>query len=139
MSGYILIIIGIILVILEIFIPSLFIIWFGTASIVVGLLTYILPMGITIQLILIAIISILALFFIRPIIKKWQNKPLPHKEEFLIETDGEGKIKGGKLYYKGTFWNYKSTLEEKLEEGDVVKVLEIKDNIAYVRKAKRYK
>lgn len=139
MAGYILIIIGIILAVLEIFVPSLFVIWFGAASILVGLISYIFPMGITTQLILIAIISLLSIFFIRPIIRKWQNKPLPHKEEFLIEVGGEGEIKGGKLYYKGTFWNYKPVLGEKVEEGDTVKVVEIKDNIAYVRKVKRYK
>lgn len=54
--------IGLVLAVAEMAIPGLFLIWMAGAAIITGVLTWVLPIGLPIQIVIFAVLSILAVF-----------------------------------------------------------------------------
>ena len=119
-SPLLLISIGAFLIALEIFIVSFFIIWFGFASIIVGLISYNFDFQSGhYQIITISVLSIL-LFLVAN--KSLKNIILKPKEKLGIEEKTKiGIVKNGKIEYDGTFWRYES--KDILKDGDKVKII----------------
>lgn len=126
--------IGIRLIGLESIIMSFFVIWFGFGLILVGLSSYIIVYpNIYIQFISVLLVSSLLLFLLKnKFVKKFIKEP--EEDKNFLDEEGEGIIKEGKLYYKGSFFNIKSTDDSSYKENETVNVLKIKLNDAYVKK-----
>ena len=135
LSPTLLIAIGIFLIATEAITFSFILFWFGLASIIVGLLSFIIDFPtLAWQLTAISIIALLSLFSLRTkalelFLKTKENDEV--KDNFL-NTGGDGVVKNSKVYYKATFWDC-DTLEE-FEEGEKVRVLEAKRGKVIIEK-----
>lgn len=127
--------VGFILIALEAFTPLFIFLWFGVASIITASLTYFnIISDIKIQIIVIAVLSLLLLFSLRNImIKKILNMQEKEIKDDFLNVTGEGIIKEGKVYFKATFWNIDSD-EENFQEGEKVIVLETFGNSAKIKR-----
>lgn len=127
---------GVFLIALEAIISSFILIWFGIGFLITAFISVLFPYkdGVW-QLATIAIISLGLLLVLR---KKSLEKFLQSDEEindnFLNEM-GIGEIKNGKVFFKGTFWEIDSNLDEnEFEEGEKIKVLKTYKNFASIEK-----
>lgn len=133
---YVLLAIGVVLVALEAVITSFIVIWFGIGFIIVGIISKFYAFDSSIwQLSTIAIISLILLVLLR---KKILEKFLFSQEEVndnFLDEKGEGIIKSKKVFYKGTFWEIQSNLNEnEFEEDEKVVVLGTHKNHAKIEK-----
>lgn len=135
-SPLILIAVGIGLIALEALLFSFIVFWFGMATIIVGLLSYlnIFEDGLW-QLSTIAILSMLLLFTMRS--KALQlflkSKDQEYNDNFLNE-EGVGVIKESNVYYKATNWRIDPMNKDEFKEGEQVHVLSVKKGIATIKK-----
>ncbi|WP_236861376.1 NfeD family protein [Campylobacter sp. RM16192] len=112
------------LIVAELLIGSFFIMFFGLGFLIVGIFGFFIEMLWYHQILLVAIISIILLFTLKkPIEEKFYNSKNEVKDDFLNES-GIGEVKEGKVYFKGTLWNY----DGELKEGDKVQVIGTKVN-----------
>lgn len=126
--------IGIFLIAFEIFIPNFVIIWFGIASLIVGLIGLIFEFQNSLhQFALISIIGLILLISLRKRVKSSLLTSSDKKvnDDFLKEggvgiTESEEMIN-----FRGTLWRHNS--DKKLKRGERVEILYIKDNIAYLK------
>lgn len=131
MDFWILLCVGILLVILEIFFASFFLIFLGLGFIFAGLFELAFGFSsfgvnpIVLQAIFIAVISIVLLIFLKPYFKKLFSSSEKLKEDFLDES-GEGEIKDNMVYFKGTLWAFEGSA--KYSEGQIVKIKGVKNN-----------
>jgi len=138
-SPLMLIAIGIGLIALEALLFSFVLFWFGVATIIVGVLSYLHIFGDGLwQLSSIAILSMILLFFLRSKVLQLflKSKDGEHDDNFFNE-EGVGVIRNGSLYYKATYWNIDPMNKEKFEDGEQVHVLSINKGIATIEKLKR--
>lgn len=70
LGGWSWIILGMVLIAAEIFMPGAFLIWFGLSAALTGIITLILPIGWHVQLIIFTLLAVLCLVFIRRILKQ---------------------------------------------------------------------
>lgn len=117
--GLVWIIAGIILFFLEFAMPGFIIFFFGTGALIVGLLCFLLPISLNMQLILFIVISLVTLFFMR---KKMQSifmgkvrngKELDDSlDDFLGQKatviEKISPKRAGKIELHGTLWNAES-------------------------------
>ncbi len=91
--------------------------------------------NIFLQLILVSIFSLILLYLFRKRVKNRFFKAQKEiKDDFLNES-GYGEVKSGKIFYKGTFWDFEANIDVDLyKEKDKVFVEKTKNNIAYIRK-----
>ena len=133
-SPMVLIGVGIILIALEAFIYSFFIVWFGIGLIIVGVLSnfYNFSDGMW-QLAFTAVIALLLLFTLRAKIssKFLKEQDQAPKEDFLNQT-GRGVIKNNKVYFKATYWDIKS--DDNFKDGEEVEVVEASKGVARIKK-----
>lgn len=128
LSPMILIAGGILLILSEIFLFSFFIIWFGISSLVLGIISIYYPFeSLSSQLVFISILS-MALFFL--FAKPLKSIFLTPDEELHDKREKRAVIKNGKVFYEGSFWNYRSDI--KLQEKDEVNVVSRDGNILNV-------
>ncbi|TLD82059.1 hypothetical protein LS68_003420 [Helicobacter sp. MIT 05-5293] len=131
MSFWILLSIGVVLVVAEMFSGSFFLLFVGFGFVLTGILEWLIGFEnlgmnpIFIQTALICLISILSLIFIKPSIKRLLQKSEEYKEDFLDEQ-GEGEIKQGMVYFKGTLWSFEG--DRHYDEGQKVRVKGVKNN-----------
>ena len=145
-SGIIWAMFGIILFLVELFIPGLVIFFFGFGGLVTAFTTY---LGITVslnsQLIVFIITSVLALLLFRKLIKK---KFMEGSEELDVDKYNIqiGKIVsvteliepnevGGKVRYQGSPWSAESS--ERIGPGESVKITGFKNLTLIVEKIKK--
>jgi len=133
---YILFAIAIALITLEMFLYSFIVIWFGLGFIIVGFLSFFYPFERAIwQLAIVSIISLAFLFLFR---KKFLAKFLKSQKELkdnFFDEKGVGEIKNSKVFYKGTYWEINSDIDEKeFIEGEKVLVLKVSNNHATIQK-----
>jgi membrane protein implicated in regulation of membrane protease activity len=120
---------GILLISLEVFLFSFFIIWFGFSSIAVGVITHFYPFESGgLQL---GIISVLALVLFFLLAKPLKEKLMRPKESLTDRKVEVGTLKNGRILYDGTFWSYRC--DEVLSDGDKVEVLEREGNTLSVK------
>lgn len=136
LEPYILLAIGIILVAIEAFMVSFIVIWFGIGFIIVALISLFVTFSNGIwQLAIASLISVILLFLLR---KKSLDKFLKSQVEVsdnFFDEEGIGEIKNSKVFYKGTYWEIDSDVDEKeFKEGEKVIVLKVSNNQAQIKK-----
>lgn len=133
-SPTVLIAIGIVLVALEALLLSFFIFWFGIATVIVGISSYFITYSNGLwQLASIAILALVLLTMLRTkaigLLMKAQGRD--HDDDFFNES-GEGIIKEGRVYFKGTYW--KIDASQKFKNNEKVRVTGTKGSVAFVEK-----
>lgn len=123
MSSLYLLCIGIFLGILELLVGSFYIIFFAIGFIIVGAINLIKPLDLELQIILIAVISLVLLIIFKFFVK---TKKVENYGDDFLNTQGEGVVKNGMIYYKGSFWQTTDNLT--LKEGEIVKIEKIHNN-----------
>lgn len=135
--------IGLVLFIFELLTPGFFIFFFGLGAWVTALICLIGDPGINLQIIVFATISVLSLISLRKIIKKklFYNKGNASdaiEDEFTgrnaIAKNDFGLEKTGKVEFKGTDWNSRSTSE--IKKGQTVVIIE-KENFTLIVEPKK--
>ena len=135
-NPYILLGIGVILIGLEAVIASFILIWFGIGFILTAFISmgYDFSDGVW-QLACVAIISLALLAMLR---KKVLEKFLKSEEEItdnFLSEGGTGEIKNGKVFFKGTYWEIDSELDDnEFESGEKVEVIKTYRNSAVIKK-----
>lgn len=120
---------GILLISLEVFMFSFFIIWFGFASIVIAGVTLFYPFESgTVQLGYISIIALTLFFILAKPLKERLMKPA---EKLHDEKREVGVLKNNRIMYSGTFWNYHT--EDRVLEGDEVEIIKKDGNTLIVK------
>lgn len=133
---YILLAIGVALVALEALIASFILIWFGISFIIVAIISYFLVFsGAVWQLATVSLISIILILVLRKkVVEIFLKSKVEVSDDYLNEK-GIGEIKNSKVFYKGTYWDIDSQLDEKeFIEGEKVEVLKTFKNKATIEK-----
>ncbi len=132
LSPSLLIGIGVVLIGLEMLVGTFYILWFGVGFFVVGVMEYFMPFSNALYQISLALtISLVLLFSLKKHISNLLHKSEKEvKDDFLNEV-GEGVIKEGMVFYKGTLWEYEPK-DLHVKEGLHVKVLSTKKNKAKI-------
>ena len=133
---FILLAIGIALIAFEALIASFILIWFGVGFVVIAIVSsvYMFSDGIW-QIAAASIISLLLLFLLRKkVLEKFLNSRKDISDDFLNEK-GIGEIRNSKVFYKATYWDIDSNIDEKeFVEGEKVVVLKTHKNTAIIEK-----
>ena len=133
---FILLAIGIALIAFEAVIASFILIWFGVGFVVIAIVSsmYMFSDGIW-QIAAASIISLLLLFLLRKkVLEKFLNSRKDISDDFLNEK-GIGEIRNSKVFYKATYWDIDSNIDEKeFIEGEKVVVLKTHKNTATIEK-----
>ena len=133
---YILLALGVALVVLAALIASSSVIWFGIGFLIVAIISFffIFSAGVW-QLATISLISIFLILFLRKkVVDTFSKSKIEVSDDFLNEK-GIGEIKNSKVFYKGTYWEIDSNLDEKeFFEGEKVLVLKTSKNMASIEK-----
>lgn len=137
------IVIGLILVTVELFVPVFVLVWLGVSSIVIGILSFFIPMSFGFELVLFGFLSVLFLLlwhkFVSP---KITNQTLAGlSKEAMIgqigmvisynDDQGRGKLKFPAPVVGNDEWEFIYSGE--LENGDKVKVTDISGNSLIVK------
>ena len=133
---YILLAIGVALIALEAVIASFVLIWFGIGFVLTALLSYFLAFNDGIwQIATASIISLILLLMLR---KKTLESFLKSKRNIsdnFFDEKGIGEIRESKVFYKATYWDIDSKLDEKeFVDGEKVVVLKTHKNKATIEK-----
>ena len=121
---YLMLAAGVALIALEFMLGSFFVLFFGLGFLAVGVLGFFIDIAWEYQILLIAIVSLVLLFALRkPLKAKFNSHENELKDDFLNES-GDGEIREGMVYYKGTLWRY----DGNLAEGTKVRVQGTKGN-----------
>ena len=133
---YILLAIGVALIAFEALIASFVLIWFGFGFILTALISYVYIFSDGLWQIAIASIFslILLLLFRKKALESFLKSKKDISDNFLDEK-GIGEIKNSKVFYKATYWDIDSTIDEKeFVEGEKVIVLKTHKNHATIEK-----
>lgn len=133
---YTLFAIGFVIITLEVFIYSFVVVWFGIGFLIVALSSLFFPIDSLIwQLAMVSVISLLFLVLFRKKLLAKFSKPERQMSDNFFDEKGFGEIKNGKVFFKGTYWEFDSNIDEtEFEDGEKVIVLKIKDNQASIKK-----
>ena len=133
---YILLAIGITLIALETFIGSFIVIWFGLGFIITAGISYFYEFSDGIwEIATVSVISLLLILFLRKKFTKIFMKSDINVSDDFFNEKGIGEIKNSKVFYKGTYWDIDSLVEEKqFFEGEKIVVLKILKNNATIKK-----
>jgi inner membrane protein len=124
-------IIGLVLFLLELVVPGFVIFFFGVGAWVTALVCLIADPGINLQIIIFAVVSVLALLGLRKMIQKRffyskDNRSEAVEDEFTgkeaIAIGDFGSDKRGKVEFKGTQWKAESGSE--IKAGQTVIIIE---------------
>ena len=133
---FILLAIGIALIAFEALIASFILIWFGVGFVLTAIISsmYMFSDGIW-QIAAASIISLFLLFLLRKkVLEKFLNSRKDISDDFLNEK-GIGEIRNSKVFYKATYWDIDSNIDEKeFVEGEKVVVLKTHKNTAIIEK-----
>lgn len=136
-SGYILASIALAFFIFELFfgVGTFVLIWFGFGFLAVLICSIFYTFDLAlVQVSLAFVFSVILLLIFRKkllnYIRKSADKKI--KDDFLNES-GIGTFKEGKIYFKGTFWDYEPS-NLKLNSKEKVKVISAKNNIVKIEK-----
>jgi membrane protein implicated in regulation of membrane protease activity len=124
------VIMGVALLIIEIFSVSFFAVFFGLGALVTALLTYInLTNDTAVQIVTFLIVSVVSLLFFRKqILESFHKKGEQYSElvnekakvSTAIPAKGEGKV-----FYRGSDWIAEATSEVAIPEGNMVKITKV--------------
>jgi len=134
---YVWIIVGIAIMSMELFLPGFILCFFGLGAVLTGLLMIFIPMGVNVQLILFAILSIVSLVSFRRYAQGYftgrisNTKPLGASMELhtgetaIVTEDIIPNSPKGKVEFHGTAWNADSDVE--IKKGVQVTIVERHD------------
>lgn len=130
---------GLFLVLMEFFIPGIFVIFFGIGAVITGIAQYSLQISLAYQLTLWILSSLTLLFFGAGFMKKLfpaeeKYVPVP-RDSFkgrVVKVTKKVKIdkRGGRISYQGTEWDAIST-DSEIEEGDYATIVD-RNNLTYL-------
>ena len=134
MSALMLLGAGIVIIIAEIFLGSFFLFFIGIGLCVTSALEFFVGFEtfgnpFIWQAISICVCSFVSLIVLRKPIKSWFSRSQVYEDKLC--EGGEGEIREGMVYFKGTLWAYENT-KHSFKEGDKVKVKKILDNKAII-------
>lgn len=127
---------GLLLVGLELLLTTFVLLFFGLGFVLVGLITFQLPLSGEAQILAAIVIGALLTFLLRP----WFLKSMQAEEVILetLQTGDFGRIitgpDGFRIDYKGTTWAIQNARQFELVEGEEVEVLQLKNNQAIIQK-----
>ena len=133
---YILLAIGVALIAFEAVIVSFVLVWFGVGFVLTALISYIYIFGDGIwQIATASIISLILLLLLRKkVLESFLKSKKDISDDFLNEK-GIGEIRNSKVFYKATYWDIDSKIDEKeFVEGEKVVVLKTHKNTATIEK-----
>jgi membrane protein implicated in regulation of membrane protease activity len=115
--------IGLILIGLEIVSGTMFALWFGVATVGVGVLSYFFEFPTLFhQITIVSIVTLIGFFYFAKRKEKLEEK----------EKSSFGTIQGDKVSFEGTLWSYRS--EDNFSDGDEVIVLSKDGNTLSIKK-----
>lgn len=131
---------GIILFILEIFVPGFFLVCLGIGC-MGGSLVAALGLGVAPQLIAFSAFALLAFFTVRPILMKrmWNGPDVRTNMDALVGQRGrvtqdfEPGLRLGRVSAAGDDWRAESTSDRSLRVGDLVEVIRVDSNTLIVK------
>ena len=136
---YILLGIGVILIGLEAIVTSFILIWFGLGFVIAAFVS--IGYDFTDGIWQLGIVAIVSLIFISLLRKKALEKFLSSQQNItdnFLEEGGIGEIKNSKVFFKGTYWEIDSSLEDSdFKENEKVKVLKTYKNFAKIVKKEK--
>lgn len=121
---YLVLAFGMLLVVAELLVGSFFLLFFGLGFLAVGILGFFIDFSWHVQILLASLVSVALLVLLKkPMKEKFYSSKDEVKDDFLNES-GEGEIKEGMVYFKGTLWSY----DGDLKDGQKVQVIGTKGN-----------
>ncbi|WP_103594634.1 NfeD family protein [Campylobacter concisus] len=118
-SPFIMIAIGALLCVAELMLFSFYLLFFGLAFIIVGVVNFGFNFEWPYQILGVAGLAIILLVLLKaPLKSKFMARKESYNEEFLDEA-GVGEIRENMVYFKGTLWKYDGALKN----GEKVQVL----------------
>lgn len=135
---YIWIIVGFLLLILEFMISGVITVFFGVGALLVGILSWFLPMPVNLQLLIFVATSTLLVVTLRNKFKEWfmgEAKDTVEEDEFTgkraVVTKSIGPAQTGKVEFRGSYWEAESDVD--IPEGASVEIID-KKNITLIVK-----
>ena len=139
-------IIGVMLFFLELALPGVIFFFFGLAALITALVAWLTPLGIAWQLGLFIVSSVVSLMTLRDVIQRnfFKVKEVDLGEEpdedVVFAAPGDRAVVGttiippaeGRIKYSGTSW--RSTADERIEEGEIVAVVRQDNLVIHVEK-----
>lgn len=125
MSPLIFIIIGVILVIIELLVLDFTFVFFGAGFLIVGLFSFALPLSWEVQILASFVLSFALLLALKKPLKSKFFKPTEEIKDNFLDESGEGYVKEGMVYFKGTLWQ--SDEVKNMANGTKVRVRGVKD------------
>ncbi|MBP3224025.1 MAG: NfeD family protein [Campylobacter sp.] len=125
MSPLIFIIIGVILVIIELLVLDFTFVFFGAGFLIVGLFSFALPLSWEVQILASFVLSFALLLALKKPLKSKFFKPTEEIKDNFLDESGEGYVKEGMVYFKGTLWQ--SDEVKNMADGTKVRVRGVKD------------
>lgn len=118
-SPFIMIAIGALLCVAELMLFSFYLLFFGVAFIIVGVVNFGFGFEWSFQILAVLVLAFILLALLKaPLKSKFMAKKESYNEEFLDEP-GVGEIRENMVYFKGTLWKY----DGGLKNGEKVQVL----------------
>jgi membrane protein implicated in regulation of membrane protease activity len=133
---YILLAIGVALIAFEAVIASFVLIWFGFGFVLTALISYIYVFSDGLwQIAIASILSLILLILFRKKVLESFLKSRKNISDNFLDEKGIGEIKNSKVFYKATYWDIDSEIDEKeFVEGEKVIVLKTHKNHATIEK-----
>jgi membrane protein implicated in regulation of membrane protease activity len=136
-------ILGVILIVAEIFTLGFVLFWFGLGALIAALAGF-MGIGLAGQFLIFAVVSITLTFFSRKIFHGYQNKNtdiLTGIDSIVgkigtVSNSSKGALNKGEVKVFGSIWAAISVDGEILLEGEKVEVVEVKGSTIYVQKYK---
>lgn len=118
-SPFIMIAIGALLCVAELMLFSFYLLFFGVAFIIIGVVNFGFSFEWSFQILAVLVLAFILLALLKaPLKSKFMAKKESFNEEFLDEP-GVGEIRENMVYFKGTLWKYDGVLKN----GEKVQVL----------------
>lgn len=120
-------VIGILLIIVEMFTPVLFFLNLAIAAIVTGAVSYYMPLSGTVQVLIFAAASVVLLAFLRPMLLKIKNSPEKTGMDTYLGQSAKVTQKitsdSGRITLFGEAWDARSANNEEINENETVKIV----------------
>jgi membrane protein implicated in regulation of membrane protease activity len=139
-------IIGVMLFFLELALPGFILFFFGLGAIITAAVAWLTPIGVAWQLALFIVASVLSIVMLRGLIQRRFFAPAvtddgePEDKDIVLAAPGDRGVVSatitppgeGRIKYSGTFW--RATADEKIEEGEIIAVVQQNDLVIHVAK-----
>ena len=106
--------------------------WIGLGFILIGVISFFYKFGDGyIQISFSVIVGVILLLIFKDRFKRWVFKKTPKIKDEFLEEEGIGEVREGKIYYKGTYWDYISD-KSLPKDGQEVKIKKVEGNRVYI-------